>query len=181
MPRYVAFLRAINVGGHVVKMDALRKAFERAGFADVETFIASGNVIFSSRSKDAAALERTIERALEKAFGYEVKTFVRTSAEVAAIAEYQPFPEEQVRSCVAFCVGFLRDRLTPAGIDIVRSLQTADDTLHVHGREIYWLCTTQQSRSEFSNALLEKRLKASSTLRGVNTVQKLAAKHCPRE
>ena len=80
MPRYVAFLRAINVGGHVVKMDDLRRRFAQLGFTEVETFIASGNVIFSSPSRDAAALEKKIERQLEKSFGYEVKTFVRTLA-----------------------------------------------------------------------------------------------------
>ena len=56
MIRYVAFLRAINVGGHIVKMDALKKSFVRLGFDDVDTFIASGNVLFSSRSKDPAKL-----------------------------------------------------------------------------------------------------------------------------
>ena len=49
--RFIAFLRALNVGGHVVKMDALKRHFERLGFADVETFIASGNVVFSARLK----------------------------------------------------------------------------------------------------------------------------------
>jgi len=53
MPRYVAFLRAINVGGHVVTMAQLKRAFEAVPLASVETFIASGNVIFESRSTDA--------------------------------------------------------------------------------------------------------------------------------
>ena len=56
MPRYVAFLRAINVGGHVVKMERLRALFEDLGFAKVETLIASGNVIFETRAEDAGAL-----------------------------------------------------------------------------------------------------------------------------
>ena len=49
MPRYITFLRAINVGGHTVKMDRLREIFESLGFANVETFIASGNVVFERR------------------------------------------------------------------------------------------------------------------------------------
>src|SRR5205814_3611258 len=76
MPRYVAFLRAINVGGHIVKMDDLRRQFEKLGFTDVQTFIASGNVIFTSPSKDGKALERRIEERLEKAIRYEVRTCV---------------------------------------------------------------------------------------------------------
>lgn len=61
VPRYVAFLRAINVGGHTVKMDNLRRLFEAMGFTNVEPFIASGNVIFDSTSKSTAALEKKIE------------------------------------------------------------------------------------------------------------------------
>lgn len=66
MPRYVAFLRAINVGGRTVKMDRLREIFESLGLGDVETFIASGNVIFRSRSTKPQALEKKIERSLRQ-------------------------------------------------------------------------------------------------------------------
>jgi uncharacterized protein (DUF1697 family) len=111
MPRYVAFLRAINVGGHVVKMDRLKAVFESAGHARVETFIASGNVVFESRSTATAKLERAIEKALEKALGYEVATFIRTDEEVAAIALLQPFAPEAVKAARAFSVGFLSEPL----------------------------------------------------------------------
>ena len=84
--RYVAFLRAINVGGrHLVKMDALRRLFEELGFTNVETFIASGNVVFESKSRSAASLEKAIEAHLQKSLGYEVKTFIRSESEVAEI------------------------------------------------------------------------------------------------
>ncbi|HEX7528041.1 MAG TPA: DUF1697 domain-containing protein, partial [Thermoanaerobaculia bacterium] len=84
MPRLVAFLRALNVGGRVVKMGALKRDFETMGFTDVETFIASGNVVFSS--KGARGLEAKIANALEQELGYAVATFVRTVAEVADAA-----------------------------------------------------------------------------------------------
>jgi uncharacterized protein (DUF1697 family) len=57
MPKYAAFLRATNLGGHTVKMDDLRRLFEAMGFSNVETFIASGNVIFESASTDSGELE----------------------------------------------------------------------------------------------------------------------------
>ena len=60
MPKLFAFLRAINVGGHVVKMDQLRDFFIALRLIDVENFIASGNVIFESKSKNPEALERNI-------------------------------------------------------------------------------------------------------------------------
>ena len=80
MPRLVAFLRAINVGGHTVTMDDLRRLFVKMDFDGVETFIASGNVVFESRPKGGAALEKKIEAALHKALGYEVKSFLRSGA-----------------------------------------------------------------------------------------------------
>jgi uncharacterized protein (DUF1697 family) len=73
--RYVAFLRAINVGGHIVKMDQLRKLFEGLRLANVETFIASGNVIFDCGAEDAQKLERRIEAHLQKSLGYPWRRF----------------------------------------------------------------------------------------------------------
>ena len=179
MPRCVALLRAINVGGHTVKMDRLRTLFERLGFTGVETFIASGNVLFDIRGVDTRAAERKIEAGLQKAFGYEVRTFVRTESDVARIAVYAPFKPAQVKAAAAgaYCVGFLEGPLKPDAVKAVMALKTADDEFHFNGRELYWLSKKRQGESLFSNALLEKTLKARSTFRGVNTVVKLAAKH----
>jgi len=177
MPRYVAFLRAINVGGHTVAMDQLRKAFEAVGLKDVETFIASGNVIFTSSTKDPRALERRIEKRLEADLRYEVKTFLRTTADVCAIARYEPFTKAQVKAAYALNVGFLADPLETAGIKVVHGFRTDIDDFHVNGREMYWLCRKRQSDSKFSAGRLEKLLKLSSTWRNVNTIARLAAKY----
>ncbi len=93
MSRYIAFLRAINVGGHTVKMEYLRQLFESFGFSEVETFIASGNVIFRTTAKDTTALESEIASGLQNALGYEVATFIRTDAELVQITAYQAFPQ----------------------------------------------------------------------------------------
>jgi uncharacterized protein (DUF1697 family) len=177
MPRFIAFLRAINVGGHVVTMAELRALFEALGFKNVETFIASGNVIFESRATDTGAMERQIEGRLLKALGYEVVTFVRTDAEVAAIARYRPFKAPQVQSAGAFCVGFLAEPLAAEGRKSLMALKTDIDDFHVNSREVYWLCRTRQSESTFSNVRFEKLTKARVTFRGVNTVAKLATKY----
>ena len=70
MARYIAFLRAINVGGHTVKMDRLRALFQELPLANVETFIASGNVLFDSDESDTRVLERMIEGHLRAALGW---------------------------------------------------------------------------------------------------------------
>jgi len=177
MPRRIAFLRAINVGGHVVTMAALRGHFEKLGLEQVETFINSGNVIFTTSAKNDAALERKIEAHLEKALGYEVKTFVRSEAEIAAIARYQPFEAARIAAAPTLCVGLLAAPLDAAAQKLLMALRTDIDDFHVHGREMYWLCTRKQSESKFSNARFERALKLSATFRGLNTIARLAEKY----
>jgi uncharacterized protein (DUF1697 family) len=176
MPRYVAFLRAINVGGRVVKMDVLRKLFVSLGLSGVETFIASGNVVFESKSA-AASLEGKIESCLHKALGYEVATFLRTDSEVAVVAKCRPFREADIKAAVAFCVGFVARPLGREAVRAVMGCKSDNDNFHVQGREVYWLCRKGQGESEFSNAVLEKRLGMRSTIRGMNTIARLAAKY----
>jgi uncharacterized protein (DUF1697 family) len=175
MSRYIALLRAINVGGHTVKMEQLRKLFEALGFAEVETFIASGNVIFASDSSDPKALQRKIEAHLRQALGYEVATFLRTESEIAAIAQYQPFNETELKSAVALNVAFLAEPLTAEAQQALLTLKTAIDDFHVQGREVYWLCRVRQSESKFSNALFEKRLGVKATFRGFQAGHKISA------
>ena len=177
MPRLVAFLRAINVGGHTVPMAKLRTLFEAHGLTDVETFIASGNVLFSSSSRDIGSLERKIEGRLRASLGYEVKTFVRSLPEVAAIARYKPFAEARMRSAGALCVGFVAEPLGRAATTSLMALRTEIDDFHVHGREVYWLCVKRQGESKFSNMAFERALKISVTFRGVNTIARLAERY----
>jgi uncharacterized protein (DUF1697 family) len=174
--KHVAFLRAINVGGHVVKMDKLRSLFSSLGLEDVETFIASGNVVFTPARGSAAALEAKAEKRLEKALGYEVLTFIRSDAEIAAVAEHEAFPANLVARAKTFSVGFLKDSLSPAQKKKVLSMKTDLDDFHVHGREVYWLSRVGQSDSKFNNAVFERAV-TRATWRGLSTVRKLTAKY----
>ena len=177
MPRYIAFLRAINVGEHTVKMDRLRGIFESLGFANVETFIASGNVVFETAAMDAAALETRIASALQAALGYEVATFLRTDAELARIVAHEAFPPSHLDAAQALNIAFLAAPLDAESVRKLMALKTAIDDFATHEREIYWLCRKKQSESTFSNAVLEKTLRRQATFRGGNTVQKMAAKY----
>ncbi|MBI5867210.1 MAG: DUF1697 domain-containing protein [candidate division Zixibacteria bacterium] len=176
MTRFVAFLRAINVGGHVVKMDLLRRVFaDSLELANVETFIASGNVLFDATSRNTAALEKKIAAQLEKALGYEVATFIRSDAELIRIAEYQPFKPKDVQAAEGIYVGFLAGELAPSEIRMVKSFRSDVDELEVNGREIYWLCRIRSTESDFSLAKLEKTLRIQATFRNITTVRKIAA------
>jgi uncharacterized protein (DUF1697 family) len=178
MQRYIAFLRAINVGGHTVKMDQLRSLFVALEFANVETFIASGNVIFEAEAQQTRALEQQIEDHLQKALGYAVATFIRTPAELAAIVAHRPFPPAELEGAgSSLYVGFLP---TPPADEARRkliALSTEVDEFQVHQRELYWLARQGMGRSTISGALLEKTLGLPATMRNITTVRKLAAKY----
>ena len=177
MPRFVAFLRAVNVGGRVVKMEALRACFAGLGFENVETFIASGNVIFESRVAGEAAVRRKVEAGLHAALGYEVHALVRTLAEVVAVARCTPFTAEEAAGAAALNVAFLEGPLDAAAVAALERWQSETDVLRVRGREVYWLCQSRQSDSRFSNAALERAIKARATIRTLSTVAKIAAKY----
>lgn len=177
MARYVAFLRAINIGGHVVRMDALRALFTGIGFSEVETFIASGNVIFCTKSTDTAALERKIETKLAKALGYAVAVFIRSIAELHEIANCQPFPSDGAGSAkTTTYVILLASPLTPAARKAVLALSSEDDMLAVREKEIYWRRRGNLLDSPLSGAKLE-RTSAPGTMRNMNTMVRLAAKY----
>jgi uncharacterized protein (DUF1697 family) len=178
MPKYVAFLRAINVGGHTVRMDQLRSLFETLGFSNVETFIASGNVIFDSRSKSTKALETKIERCLHDALGYEVRTFIRSTTELAQIAKYEPFKAAELKAqgCalyIAFLESIPGDEARQKLLPYINEI----DDLHVFGREVYWLCRSKMGESQFSGARLEKLFGMRGTFRNSTTVKKIASKY----
>lgn len=176
--RYVAFLRAINVGGHVVKMDTLRALFESLRLASVETFIASGNVIFETPRLDVATLEDEIEDRLKKKLGYDVATFLRTPSELAAVVAQQPFgAADPLDAGHALSVGFVKQNPTPDAHAKLQSQASEVDDFRIIGREVYWLCRVRISDSKFSGARLEKLLSSPATFRNVTTVRKLAGKY----
>lgn len=176
--RYVAFLRAINVGKRTVKMDRLRNVFQEMGFGDVATFIASGNVIFTAEAQDGRALEQRIEAGLREALGYEVETFIRTPAELRAVAEHRPFGAEGDEHTVY--VNFLYEPLPADAAERLLALQTEVDEFHVHGREFYWLARKKISESLVTGPMMSRAIgKVPSTNRNVTTVRKLAAKYPP--
>ncbi len=177
MPRYFAFLRAINVGGHIVKMEVLRNNFEELGFTNVETFIASGNVIFETRSNSPRIIEAKIEKQLRASLGYEVTTFIRNDEELSAVVQFKPFSEPQLSSARSNCVGFMAESLGKEISTELMKLNSENEMFKLHDREIYWLSRVGQGESTFSNAVFERLTKGKSTFRGLNTLIRLAAKY----
>ncbi|MBI3150706.1 MAG: DUF1697 domain-containing protein [Chloroflexi bacterium] len=174
MTKFVAFLRAINVGGtKIIKMDDLRKMFESFGLSNVQTYIQSGNVIFEA--KESAGLEAKIEKHLEKALGYKVETFLRTMDEVKKIAgkpAFEPQGDETLH------VVFLRSRqsVDKKSEQNLLSLGSEADDFVIKGSEVYNL-RRDRDKSIFSNNFIEKILKVEATTRNITTLRKIIEKY----
>lgn len=157
-------------------MNRLREVFESLGLTDVETFIASGNVIFRSRSGKPAVLERSIEKELRKSFGFDVSTLIRTTPELSSIASFD-FPGSEIPTSTLY-VGLLKSAPDTAVQKRIVELSTPTDEFRVNGREIYWLCRAKSMASIGSGARLEKSAGMPATFRNVSTLRKLAEKYC---
>ncbi|MCA9941800.1 MAG: DUF1697 domain-containing protein [Anaerolineales bacterium] len=174
MTRYAAFLRAINVGGRTVKMEALRQIFADLLFANVQTYIQSGNVVFDVDDADAAALAQLIEAHLQEALGYAVPTFLRTTDELRALADAWPFPHTAEGKDVTLYVAFVRAKPPAARQAELLAQANEVDLFHVAGNHVFWLRRRYLGESAFSGARIEKALATAATVRNISTIRKMA-------
>ena len=171
--KYFAFLRGINVGGRVLKMDLLTKYFVSLGHKDARTFIQSGNVIFTSKEKDAGALVDRIEKKLLKEVGYEVPAFLRSEAELEALVKLDPF--KKLKPDAKPYVTFLREELKIGFPHI-----SEKDGVKIWGaRKTDLFCQAlplKGGKWGFPNVYIEKQFKVPATTRNWNTVTKILGK-----
>ena len=174
MQKYVAFLRAINVGGtSIIKMDVLRKHFESFGLENVQTYIQTGNVIFETKETNASRLEAKIETQLEKALGYKVVVILRTMQEVVSIVDVSPFePKENETVHIVF---LHKKPGNQAGRELLTHNSKADEFI-LKGSEVYNL-RRDRDASVFSNQFIEKVLGIPATTRNQTTIRKIAEKY----
>lgn len=170
--QFIAFLRGINVGRRRVSMHKLCECFSELKFADVRSFIASGNILFNCGKADAGALEQQIESAIEKKLGFESATFLRTPAELRKINAHQPFADPADESFRRHVV-FVRAALTKAQSEAVAALSNDYDQLVAKGREIHWLCRGPFHQSKIKQPALIKAIHGPWTARNVQTIARL--------
>ena len=158
-------------------MKQLAALFEQCGYQDVETFIASGNVLFSTRKSNASKLESHIAAHLEASLKYGVDTFVRTAEEVSSISRLRVFPEEGAAG-ITVHVGFLQQSLPPEIAKRFAAVRTPEDEFRVIDREYYWLCRIRTSDSKVWALPEMRQLRLpTSTMRNMTSIRKLVAKH----
>lgn len=167
---YVALLRGINVGGNnIIKMNDLKKCFESLEFINVKTYIASGNVVFSSDKSKSKELIKTIETALSKTFGYNGIVVLRTQAEMDAVIE--GFPKIFKNNAWKHNVIFLGDDIDIKLLLKSLSLKKGIETITHRKGVIYW-------SAQLKNITKSNMLKLSSkpeyqrlTVRNQNTTR----------
>ncbi len=178
MTRYIAFLRAINTGhGRTLTMETLRRYLKPLKLEDLTTFIGSGNVMFASPERSARALEDKIEQRLQQAMKVEVPAFIRTEAELARIAVYNPFPPAGPEAEAELNIILLGETVGEELAHQVEGLSTETDEFRAHEREIYWLRRKKPGSAAYSTVALERVIQQPFTVRTSRTVRKLAARY----
>jgi uncharacterized protein (DUF1697 family) len=171
---HIALLRGINVGGHrSVGMTDLRNFLTKLGFDDVRSLLQSGNVVFGSRARTGAELERFLEAESVKRFGIEIDFFVRAPEEWKSMIRQNPFRKEAELDPAHLVVMLLKSPPRPEDVAALQQGISGREIVQAKGRHLYAFYPDGQGRSRLTNAVIERKL-GRCTGRNWNTVLKLA-------
>ena len=173
MPVYVAMLRSVNAGGNPLKMQWLRDVCAELGFADVQTYLQSGNLVLSSKL-GADAVAKKLKARIDGQTRLPVPVFVRTAAEIKSIVDGNPFLKRKGIDASKLHVTFVgapAESPDPARFD---KLAGTRDEYRLAGREVYLHCPINYGQTKLSNAAIERVL-GPATTRNWNTVTALVA------
>ena len=169
MARYVALLRGVNVGGNrKLPMADLRDLFVARGYDDVETYIQSGNVVFSSARKPPPT---ALETAIADQFGLSVTVVLRTAAQMKQVVEANPFPDADPKT---LHVGFMASKPAKSTVASLDGEAFEPDAFAIAGDTLYLHLPNGLGRAKLP-AYLDRKIKIPTTVRNWNTVNKLIA------
>lgn len=174
--KHVALLRAVNLAGYnKVGMADLKALVAGLGFADAQTLLQSGNIVFSGGRRTTAALEQMLERAAATQLGLETDFFVRTGKEWHAVIDANPFPREAKDDPSHLLAVILKDEVSAATVTELQKAIVGREVVRAKGRCAYVVYPDGIGRSKLTTAMIEKKLGTRGTARNWNTVLKLAA------
>ena len=172
--KYVAFLRAVNVGGHnKIKMEDLKKLFVSIGYKNVKTVIQSGNVIFESPNKSIKSITSKVEDKLFKFMTKEIKVFVRTQTELLNIVRENPFGKNRGDDKIKTYVFFLYEEPKEK---IKIPFKTASGKVNVLSKNdlnLFLLVKKVPGKASSPNDLIEKTFRVRATARNWDVVCKI--------
>lgn len=170
MPTWAVLLRGINVGGHnKLPMAELRAALTDAGFADVATYIASGNIVLDGESCQPEQINAII---LDR-FGIDVSVMVRSAEQIQAVAAANPFPEQAVADPKSVHCFFTSRPLADDGLADFDHQRFEPDRVIAAAGELYAHYPNGMAQSKLTNAVLDRAAGGPVTARSWNTVVKL--------
>lgn len=173
MSTYIALLREINVSGQkLIKMTDLKKLFEVQGFQDVQTYIQSGNVIFSSKEKSTSKLENIISTAIQKKFGFDVGVLVITPDNINYVLNNNPFIKKK-NEIDKLYVTFLSEQPSEESIKKLNSIDYSPEEYIIKGKLVYLYVPNGYGKTKLNNNLFENKLKVEATTRNWKTINKL--------
>jgi uncharacterized protein (DUF1697 family) len=175
MARYVALLRGINVGGNnLIKMTALKACFEKQGFDDVATFIASGNVLFTADAAGAAKHAHRIEAALSATFKYAASVVLRSGKEMRDIVARAPSGFGKQPEKYRYNVIFLKAPLTAAAAIKDVPVNPEVDTASVGPGVLYFSNLMAKASKSRLSKIASRHIYKSLTIRNWNTTATLS-------
>jgi uncharacterized protein (DUF1697 family) len=175
MITHIALLRAVNVGGNMLKMEHLREMLAELGFANVQTYLQSGNVLFSAKGGTPVRLAAMIEKRVSEATRLPISAIVRTPAELQRTIAANPFAKEADAAPRTVHVTFLAAAAPKAAAAAIGKLQSGADRWQAADREIYLCCPDGYGRTKLNNTALERALGLRATTRNWKTVTALHA------
>lgn len=175
MAKYISILRGINVGGNrKILMKELKVLFEKLGFAEVETYIQSGNVVFESEKKlSNADLEVKIQQAITETFGFDVPVIIRAADEWAKSIANNPFWKEEDADIDRLHLTCLKEVPSPELLEKIKLFQFLPDRYEIIGKDVFIFCAAGYGTSKLTNPFFESKLKVQATTRNWKTVMKL--------
>ena len=174
MKTFIAFLRAINVGGHrKIKMADLRAMFESMSFKNVKTYIQSGNVVFYATNDNAKELSEIIKKQIDDSFSHDVPVLIRTPKELKDLLGSFPFEEKEGWKGY---ISFLSDKPDAESIQKLESLSSGIEKFKVADNNLYAFVDKEtDQKPNFTNGFIEKQLELHATTRNLKTVQETLA------
>jgi len=174
MTAAISLLRGVNVGGHnKIKMEELRELYESLGLRHAQTYVQSGNVVFSTDARDFTRLSKRIADAIEERFAFRPGVILRTAADLRAVIAANPFAARRDLDPSKLLVQFLASE-PPADVrEGVLRIESEPEELRMAGRELYIYYPNGMARPKVAWASIERILQTPCTGRNWNTVRKL--------
>jgi uncharacterized protein (DUF1697 family) len=174
---YISMLRGVNMAGHnKIKMTDLSALYKTLGFKDAETFIQSGNVVFSNpENTTVPEIATRIEKAILKKFNYIIPVIIRTTEELREVISINPFREEENFNSERLAVIFLYEKPSEEQIEKVKNINYPPDKFKIIGKEVFIYCPNGFGKSKIYTGFFENKMKVSGTGRNWNTINSLLA------